>query len=76
MISKHETALTYKCFPVVNDVGSGCWCQVNHTYKPLPSGILLCVTYLLVAPGNLNPLPVEAKQLTRIVSVEVELALA
>lgn len=41
---------------------------------PLPTGILLCVT--LLVPGNLNPLPVEAKQLTRIVSVDVELTLA
>lgn len=31
--------------------------------------------YLLLAPGNLNPLPVEAKQLTCIASVQVELTL-
>lgn len=35
-----------------------------------------CVTYLSLAPGNLNLLPVEAQQLTRIVSVGVELTLA
>lgn len=35
-----------------------------------------CVTYLLLEPGNPNPLPVEAKQLTLIVRVEVELTLA
>lgn len=43
---------------------------------PFPTGILLCVTYLLLAPGNRNLLCVKAKQLTRIVSVEGELTLA
>lgn len=49
-------------------------------YRPQPSSILLCDTFVAgdgeLAPGNLNPLPVEAEQLTCTVSGEMELTLA
>lgn len=49
-------------------------------YTPLPSGILGLTFFVTgdreLAPGNLNPLPVEAQQLTCTVSGEVELTLA
>lgn len=49
-------------------------------YGPQPSCILSCDTFVAgdgeLAPGNLNPLPVEAEQLTCTVSGEMELTLA